>query len=296
MKKISALILVIGLVISYDANAWFFFFIPGRSGSSESGSNADLCYKEGVNVGDVVTSPSTGNTYTVTNVYGTSSRCSVAGNPIRIAVDYHFDFSSGAGINLPDDFEATPLTDLERFNGWLLKAKSNDPRYKGFRGININFVKKKDASSNIEDFGNAVEKRLYSILENASTKNPERFKVDGHDALRFEVTGANKGVFGTTNTYLVNIIDGNGELIAVNAFNRASDFENSKPEFIKIVDQIKIGNSSSPSVATVKPTAQSLPAPKNAALDLTDSKAKCKDLGFKPDTEGFGKCVLRLSK
>ena len=31
-------------------------------------------------------------------------------------------------------------------------------------------------------------------------------------------------------------------------------------------------------------------------LDLDEAKSKCSDLGFKPNTEGFGKCVLRLTK
>lgn len=31
-------------------------------------------------------------------------------------------------------------------------------------------------------------------------------------------------------------------------------------------------------------------------LDINDAKAKCADLGFTPNTEGFGKCVLRITK
>jgi hypothetical protein len=35
---------------------------------------------------------------------------------------------------------------------------------------------------------------------------------------------------------------------------------------------------------------------KPAEVDLSDAKKKCSDLGFKSGTEGFGKCVLQLSK
>jgi hypothetical protein len=35
---------------------------------------------------------------------------------------------------------------------------------------------------------------------------------------------------------------------------------------------------------------------KPAEADLSDAKKKCSDLGFKSGTEGFGKCVLQLSK
>lgn len=35
---------------------------------------------------------------------------------------------------------------------------------------------------------------------------------------------------------------------------------------------------------------------KPVEIDLSDAKRKCTDLGFKSGTEGFGKCVLQLSK
>ena len=37
-------------------------------------------------------------------------------------------------------------------------------------------------------------------------------------------------------------------------------------------------------------------APENERLSLEASKKKCTELGFKPATEGYGKCVLQLSK
>jgi len=46
----------------------------------------------------------------------------------------------------------------------------------------------------------------------------------------------------------------------------------------------------------VAPTSNTnLPA-KNPTKNLADAKAKCLDLGFKNGTDGFGKCVLQLSK
>jgi len=34
----------------------------------------------------------------------------------------------------------------------------------------------------------------------------------------------------------------------------------------------------------------------NSPLDLSSSRQKCSELGFKAGTEGFGKCVLQLTK
>ena len=41
---------------------------------------------------------------------------------------------------------------------------------------------------------------------------------------------------------------------------------------------------------------QAVTPPTNERLSLDASKVKCGELGFKPSTEGFGKCVLQLSK
>jgi hypothetical protein len=44
---------------------------------------------------------------------------------------------------------------------------------------------------------------------------------------------------------------------------------------------------------TFQPAIQAKPA---ITVDIDDAKAKCVDLGFKSGTEGFGNCVLKLSK
>ena len=45
-----------------------------------------------------------------------------------------------------------------------------------------------------------------------------------------------------------------------------------------------------------KETVNSTPKEVRGALSLEESKKKCNELGFKPATEGHGKCVLQLSK
>ena len=44
------------------------------------------------------------------------------------------------------------------------------------------------------------------------------------------------------------------------------------------------------------PTSQPLLKPNASLPSYDDAKKKCSDLGFKSGTEGFGKCVLQLSK
>jgi hypothetical protein len=50
-----------------------------------------------------------------------------------------------------------------------------------------------------------------------------------------------------------------------------------------------------PNVSVEKSPPSSIPAP-TTSFSLDESVKKCTDLGFKTGTEGFGKCVLQLSK
>jgi len=51
-------------------------------------------------------------------------------------------------------------------------------------------------------------------------------------------------------------------------------------------------NSPQPKTPAIQPT-QIYP---NSKVDIETAKQKCTELGFKSGTEGFGKCVLQLSK
>jgi len=39
-------------------------------------------------------------------------------------LEFTFNFSPKAGVELPDSYEATDLSDLDRYNGVILRAKS----------------------------------------------------------------------------------------------------------------------------------------------------------------------------
>jgi hypothetical protein len=49
-------------------------------------------------------------------------------------------------------------------------------------------------------------------------------------------------------------------------------------------------------VLTNSPPAQLPSAPQKPDASISEAKAKCADIGFTPGTEGFGKCVLQLSR
>jgi hypothetical protein len=56
-------------------------------------------------------------------------------------------------------------------------------------------------------------------------------------------------------------------------------------------------NGPSKAVTELKPEPQLTNRPlENPKISLENAKSKCFDLGFKSETEGFGKCVLQLTK
>jgi hypothetical protein len=65
--------------------------------------------------------------------------------------------------------------------------------------------------------------------------------------------------------------------------------ENGKP-----VDPIPLFNQSQS--GGINQARENPPKSPNLKGDIEAAKSKCKDLGFKDQTEAFGKCVIRLSK
>jgi len=131
MKKINFL-LFIGILCFYtNANALFFFFIPGSvtrgAADAITGAKGNICVREAAKVGDVVPSVA-GNTMKILSLSGTSSMCSNPALPIRADVEFTFTFKSNAGVNLSDEYEAKTLTDFQRYNGTLLMAASKNTR------------------------------------------------------------------------------------------------------------------------------------------------------------------------
>jgi hypothetical protein len=97
----------------------------------------------------------------------------------------------------------------------------------------------KKANLDLDTQANNFERAQINALKDGSSKNSERLKINGLNALRFEVTGSTKGVFGKEMVYFVTLIDAGSEVIFINAWSPASVFPEAKPEFINIINSIK---------------------------------------------------------
>jgi len=263
MKKYFAVIIL--FCFSQNANAVFFFFIPGSVtrgvADSISGAKGNICVKEVTKVGDVLPSVA-GNTMKILSLSGSSTMCTNPALPIRADVEFTFTFKSTAGVNLSDDYEAKPLTDLQRYNGALLLAVSKSTKNKG---IAIN-AREKKPNADPQSLASNVEKAQVSTLVEAVSKNQEQIKLNGSNAWRFEVHGKTKGVFGTEMVYIVTVIEGDNEILVITAYTPASNYEKDKDELRKVASEIT-GISANTTAITeiIKP---------NNQQQLTESAAK----------------------
>jgi len=239
MKSARFFALLIGALCASNAHAWFFFFIPGSAtraiGDAVTGSKGNVCVKEGTQVGDVITS-SNGNTAKVLSVSGNSSICRNPVTPIRAELEFTFSFSSKAGLDLPDDYSASTLTDLDRFNGWLLKSISKSAMN---IGIQVSATPKK-ANVDIGQMANNIERNMQNnaALKDVASSQAETIEINGLQAVRFELAATIKGVFDRKIIYMYTIIEGTDEIVILNTFAPINTFAQRKSEFLKVAQSI----------------------------------------------------------
>jgi hypothetical protein len=236
-KKILIVLATALALTSSNAHAWFFFFIPGsvtgKIGDALTGAEGDQCVKETAKVGDVLRSPS-GNTAVIKSLSGTSTRCQNNDLPIRARLEFTYNFSSEAGLDIPDGYEQKPLNDFQRFNGFLLKAENSIKR----TGIMVN-SRRTDSKTDPTAVMHAISESMSRMITDTTTANEEELNINGMKALRFEMTGKNKGAFGLTYTYVVTMLVGKEELLVVNAWAPVDDYPSEKDALKQLAWSVK---------------------------------------------------------
>jgi len=241
MKRLAFVfaLIVAGLTVSNSAYAWFFFFIPGSAtravADAFTGAKGNICVKEGTQAGQILTSGN-GNTAKVLSLSGTSSICRNPALPIRAELEFTYNFSSKAGIDLSDDFQPGTITDLERFNGWLLKATSKSTRN---HGIQISATTKK-ANLDIETMANNMERTILNNqkLKDVASARMEKRTINGMPAVRFEISGTLSGIFGQRITYQYTIMEGDNEVVVVDVYAPVEYMESNRQELQKVAERV----------------------------------------------------------
>lgn len=238
MRLLAIVLSVLGITLSSSAYAGFLFFIPGSAtralSDAVTGAKGNICVKDGTQVGQIITSPN-GNTATVLSISGTSSICQNPALPIRAELQFTYNFSSKAGIDLPDDFQPRTLTDVDRFNGFLLKATSKNIRN---HGIQISATVK-HPNSDIETMANNIERTVSANpnLKEVVSARTEKITINNMPAVRFELSGTLSGIFGQRVTYQYTIIEGHTELVIVDVYAPVDYMESNRQSLQTIAER-----------------------------------------------------------
>jgi len=275
----SALALVVtSLVASGPAQAWLFIFVPGSVTrgirDAITGSEGENCVGTSAKVGDVLTSP-TGNTAIVKSLSGTSSICQDPHLPIRARLEFKYSFSSKAGIELPNTFKAREITSFQRYNGMLLNVIDERKRM----GVVVTAVPRAPGTDG-GVWAKNIASRMLASVDGGKTSNEEELTINAMHAYRFQLEGKNKGMFGRSYTYVVTVLEGPKELIAVNANGPTGDFEAEKETLRGFAFQVKGLDAAevqaTPSTSSVVPTAaggDSLPGESKTSADAPNASA-----------------------
>ena len=250
MKTLAATLLSLGLILfSSNANAWFFFILPGsvtsKIGDALTGSEGENCVGPDAKVGDQTTF--NGVAMTIKSLSGNSSRCTDAVRPIRallvpstVATPAPSTLSSPtlvqedtteAKIQLPLGWEILPIKDTMKGKGIVLYAlnKTLDA------GLFLTTIKR----SGIADITTFVETRR--TTQEANLREPKsseisRLLTNGLNAWQFSTSG--KLTNGMRLTYLQTIYDGETEVVILNIWTLEGSFERQKDNFIKIAESL----------------------------------------------------------
>lgn len=231
MKWILSIAIPILLFVSPNANAWFFFFfpIPGSRGAP-----GDTCVTQNAKVGDSWRSPN-GGVATIKEVSGTSSRCRKPEIPILAKVEYvaPASFTSKAGISLPDGFVPQSLTELQQFNGALVMAKDNG----NDAGVFVTTTKR-DIISDMTTYVINLRANQAKNLDDAKQTDTEQLMINGLKAWRFETAGKLKNLFGSRYTYLMTVLEGANEVVAINTWTNTGNYDKQKGNLIQLASKV----------------------------------------------------------
>ena len=268
------------LLIAVSAKAQFFSFY--LSGADEEHANfdffADTCVPTTALVGDIPTSPN-GNQAKIISIEGPSQECANASpaQSIKARKKTHFLPSEKAGLTIPDEFTPKTLSDIHRFNGSILDARSSDNR-KFLQVMIINNHTAKDFLRKMEQiFSNSTAFGNGHVVKN------EEFNFNGMQGYR-SIVNTTEISTSLPITLLITTYSYKDKTIYILIGLPSNQFES----FRAVYTQIPLSLTGLRGDGPIS-SSKSSPA-------IEQFKQQCKDLGFKPGTEKFGNCVLELNK
>lgn len=217
MKKVG----LIFLLISLNANAWQL-----NPSLVLNNPNTESCIASIYKVGDKIRSPIGSSSYSIVkSLSGASSKCSVQTNPILANVEVIIGISPSFQMEIPEDFKAAPIDDINKFNGSVLTAISDKG---GSRELAV-FVRQREAMISADSIKQATVSGMAAVFKDAPIlKNQEELTINGLRAWRYEIIGTTKSIFASSITYQLTMLEGENEYVIVNATTKTSNYEEDK--------------------------------------------------------------------
>jgi len=220
--------------------------VSGGISDSLSGAEGEHCVGQDAKVGDIVRKQN-GETGTIRSLSGISDRCPQPGRRIRSLIDSS-TFTSKVGINLPKFWALKRLTTQQKIGGGVLRAKNES--LIGDTGVYVGAMKRDESVSDVMAVAAKLRSGQASMLEESQQSEIEQITVNGLRAWRYEIIGKSKGLFSGKVTYLSTILEGDKEIVVVNAWTPTNIFEAQKDELNQLAKNITgIYPPSSPAVA-----------------------------------------------
>lgn len=236
MKKLATLIFIIGIGISFNANAWFFFWLPtGAIADAFSGAEGANCVAESLKVGDPVMSE--GKRMVVKSLSGTSSRCTDSARPIRALLEPDTSpekaqpvLTTNAKIDFPDGWVQKDIAPALKSGGTVLIARNET--------LGASMMVLPVPRRTITDSATYVKTRVATqlgIMDNSSATETVQLEINGAKVWQTEVSGNLKTGTKPAYTYLMTFYDGPEELVLINSYALTTVYPIAKPEIQKVL-------------------------------------------------------------
>ena len=232
------------------------------------------CVRSGTKAGDVITSTA-GNVAKVRSITGASPLCTDPILPLQADIVFLNPLSQVFKVQIPTDYVPIQLNELQLFNGTLLVAESKTTDN---QGVVIDAIVR-PATLSLASLANNLEKIQISQMQDARSQNPEQLRINGMNAIRFEVAGKLKGLYEQPETYQITLIEADKQFIRVSAYAPTNLYPQQKAAMQKIATTISgVEPPRTPSTPSTQSVPVMTPTPAGVNVDSKNTRSPAQRL------------------
>ena len=229
------------------------------------------CVRASTKAGDVITSTA-GNIAKVRFITGASPLCTDPMLPLRADIVFLNSLSQVFKVQIPADYVPIALNELQQFNGTLLIAES---KTSDNLGVVVDAIVR-PATLSLATLANNLEKIQISQMQDARSQSPEQLRINGMNAIRFEVVGKLKGLYEQPETYQITLIEADKQFIRVSAYAPTNLYPQQKAAMQKIATTIS--GVEPPRTPSTQPVPVFTPAPAAVSVEPKNTRSPAQRL------------------